>query len=152
MIPGTSDYQAGVPNRVSFLVVDKQSQLIERPTAHVWIARGLKQKPFAETTATLEPVGVPGGAKADAQNIYVTTIDTAAPVETVAPVDPSRRPDAVTPPAVAQPAPADVHSSAELMEKFLGTAADAPMCFTCVTKMRPAAARNLSLPVTAPSA
>ncbi len=79
MIPGTSDYQAGVPNRVSFLVVDKQSQLIERPTAHVWIARGLKQKPFAETTATLEPVGVPGGAKADAQNIYVTTIDTTAP-------------------------------------------------------------------------
>jgi len=43
-----------------------------------------------------------------------------------------------TPPAVAQAAPADVHSSAELMEKFLGTAADAPMCFTCGTKMRPA--------------
>ncbi len=34
--------------------------------------------------------------------------------------------------------PSDVHSSAELMEKFLGTAADAPMCFTCGTKMRPA--------------
>ena len=45
---------------------------------------------------------------------------------------------AATPPAVAQEAPADVHSSAELMEKFLGTAADAPMCFTCGTKMRPA--------------
>jgi len=42
------------------------------------------------------------------------------------------------PPAVVQAAPADVHSSAELMEKFLGTAADAPMCFTCGTKMRPA--------------
>ncbi len=35
-------------------------------------------------------------------------------------------------------APAGVHSSAELMEKLLGTAADAPMCFTCGTKMRPA--------------
>jgi len=43
-----------------------------------------------------------------------------------------------TPPAIAQAAPAGVHSSAELMEKFLGTAADAPMCFTCGTKMRPA--------------
>ncbi len=41
-------------------------------------------------------------------------------------------------PAIAQAAPSDVHSSAELMEKFLGTAADAPMCFTCGTKMRPA--------------
>jgi ribonucleoside-diphosphate reductase alpha chain len=45
---------------------------------------------------------------------------------------------AATAPAIAQAAPADVHSSAELMEKFLGTAADAPMCFTCGTKMRPA--------------
>ncbi|WP_040161862.1 vitamin B12-dependent ribonucleotide reductase [Mobilicoccus massiliensis] len=35
-------------------------------------------------------------------------------------------------------ADADVHSSAELMEKFQGKAADAPMCMTCGTKMRPA--------------
>jgi ribonucleoside-diphosphate reductase alpha chain len=41
-------------------------------------------------------------------------------------------------PAVVQPAPAGVHSSAELMEKFLGTAADAPLCMNCGTKMRPA--------------
>jgi ribonucleoside-diphosphate reductase alpha chain len=33
---------------------------------------------------------------------------------------------------------ASVHSSAELMEKFQGKAADAPMCMTCGTKMRPA--------------
>ncbi len=78
IVPGTSDYGPG-RNRVSFLVVDKQSRLIERPTARVWIARGLKQKPFAETTAKLEPIGVPGGAKADAQNIYVTTVDTPTP-------------------------------------------------------------------------
>jgi ribonucleoside-diphosphate reductase alpha chain len=31
-----------------------------------------------------------------------------------------------------------VHSSAELVEKFQGKAADAPMCMTCGTKMRPA--------------
>jgi hypothetical protein len=78
VVSGTSDYGPGA-NRVSFLVVDKQSQLIERPTARVWVARGLRQKPFAETMATLEPIGVPGGAKADAQNIYVTTIETPKP-------------------------------------------------------------------------
>jgi ribonucleoside-diphosphate reductase alpha chain len=32
----------------------------------------------------------------------------------------------------------EVHSSAELLEKFQGKAADAPMCMTCGTKMRPA--------------
>jgi ribonucleoside-diphosphate reductase alpha chain len=31
-----------------------------------------------------------------------------------------------------------VHSSAELLEMFQGKAADAPMCMTCGTKMRPA--------------
>jgi hypothetical protein len=74
IVPGTNDYGPG-QNRVSFLVVDKQSKLIEEPTAHVWVARGLQQKPYAETTATLEPIGVPGGVKADAQNIYVTHLD-----------------------------------------------------------------------------
>jgi len=78
IVPGTTDFGPGA-NRVSFLVVDKQSRLIERPTARVWIARGLTQKPYAETTATLEPIGVPGGAEADAQNIYVATVDTPKP-------------------------------------------------------------------------
>ena len=32
----------------------------------------------------------------------------------------------------------EVHSSAELLEKFQGISADAPMCMTCGTKMRPA--------------
>jgi ribonucleoside-diphosphate reductase alpha chain len=31
-----------------------------------------------------------------------------------------------------------IHSSADLLEKFQGKAADAPMCMTCGTKMRPA--------------
>ena len=47
-LPGTSDFQVG-RNRVSFLVVDKEGRLAERPTAKVWVARGLKQKPFAQT-------------------------------------------------------------------------------------------------------
>ena len=35
-------------------------------------------------------------------------------------------------------APAAVHSTAELLESLTGTASDAPLCFTCGTKMRPA--------------
>jgi hypothetical protein len=78
LVPGTSDYGVGT-NRVSFLVVDSKSQLIETPTARVWVSHGLHQKPFATTSATLVPIGVPGGAKADAQNVYVTRIDTPKP-------------------------------------------------------------------------
>ena len=77
-VAGTSDFQVGT-NRVSFLVVDKQGRVIERPTAHVWVSRGLEQKPFAETTARLEPIGVPGGETADAGAIYVARIDTPSP-------------------------------------------------------------------------
>jgi ribonucleoside-diphosphate reductase alpha chain len=40
--------------------------------------------------------------------------------------------------AAVKPAPVEVHSSAELMEKLVGQASDAPICFTCGTKMRPA--------------
>ncbi|WP_109505837.1 vitamin B12-dependent ribonucleotide reductase [Nocardioides speluncae] len=39
---------------------------------------------------------------------------------------------------VAKPAPAEAHTSAELLEKITGTAVDSPLCFTCGTKMRPA--------------
>ena len=40
--------------------------------------------------------------------------------------------------ATAREVSGDVHSSAELAEKFQGKAADAPICMTCGTKMRPA--------------
>ncbi len=40
--------------------------------------------------------------------------------------------------AAAREVVGDVHSSAELIERFQGKAADAPMCLTCGTKMRPA--------------
>ena len=40
--------------------------------------------------------------------------------------------------ASAREVSAEIHSSAELLEKFQGKAADAPMCMTCGTKMRPA--------------
>ncbi|WP_033293380.1 vitamin B12-dependent ribonucleotide reductase [Amycolatopsis jejuensis] len=38
----------------------------------------------------------------------------------------------------ADTSPRDAHSTAELMELHLGKAADAPLCMTCGTKMRPA--------------
>jgi hypothetical protein len=75
VVAGTSDHAVGT-NRISFLVVDKQSRLIERPTARVWIARGLKQAPYATTIARLEPIGVPGGDTADADGIYVAKVVT----------------------------------------------------------------------------
>jgi ribonucleoside-diphosphate reductase alpha chain len=40
--------------------------------------------------------------------------------------------------AAAKPAPAEAHTSAELLEKITGTAVDSPLCMTCGTKMRPA--------------
>jgi ribonucleoside-diphosphate reductase alpha chain len=40
--------------------------------------------------------------------------------------------------AAAKSAPTKVHSSAELFEAMQGRTADAPICFTCGTKMRPA--------------
>ena len=77
-VAGTSDFQVGT-NRISFLVVDKQSRVSDRPTARIWVSHGLKQKPFAETTARLEPIGVPGGETADAGAIYVARIETPSP-------------------------------------------------------------------------
>jgi hypothetical protein len=74
IVPGTSDYGPG-RNRVSFLVVDSRSKVVASPTARVWVARGLQQKPFAEATAHLEHIGVPGGAKADATELYVVDLD-----------------------------------------------------------------------------
>jgi len=38
----------------------------------------------------------------------------------------------------AQPAPAQAHTSAELLEVITGSAVDSPLCMTCGTKMRPA--------------
>ena len=74
IVPGTSDYAPG-RNRVSFLVVDSRSKVVASPTARVWVARGLQVKPFAEATAHLERIGVPGGARADATALYVVELD-----------------------------------------------------------------------------
>jgi len=65
--------------------------------------------------------------------------DVAAELETLAqsaPVTESVDAEQEEPPGVA--AASSAHSSTELLEALQGTASDAPMCFTCGTKMRPA--------------
>ncbi len=69
-VPGTSDHEPG-DVRVSFVVVDAESRPVTLPTARVWLARGLDQEPFLESSAKLERIGVPGGAEANATHIYV---------------------------------------------------------------------------------
>jgi hypothetical protein len=59
LIPGTTDYSPG-DLRISFLVVDHRGRVIVPPRARFWIARSLLGKPFEQTIARLENVGVPG--------------------------------------------------------------------------------------------
>jgi ribonucleoside-diphosphate reductase alpha chain len=63
------------------------------------------------------------------ESVDLTELASSAPVEK-APEKPA--------PIKETPAPKEVHSSTELLELVQGKAADAPLCFTCGTKMRPA--------------
>lgn len=79
IVPGTADFAPGRV-RLSFLVVDGQGQVIARPTARVWLARGLEQTPFLETTAKSEAIGIEGSEEeADASEIFVTHLEIAKP-------------------------------------------------------------------------
>jgi hypothetical protein len=73
LIQGTRDYAPGVL-RISFLVVRGNGAAVELPRARVWLARGLKQKPFLRGTARLERIGIPGGSTADIGSIFVTQL------------------------------------------------------------------------------
>jgi hypothetical protein len=74
VIPGTENHEPGEV-RVSFLVVDAEGAVVALPTARVWVAESLSEKPFLETEAKLERIGVPGGDEADATHIYVAKLD-----------------------------------------------------------------------------
>ena len=72
-VQGTSDYAVGEV-RVTFLVVDRQARLISKPHARLLVGTGLDAKPLLETTARLEPIGIPGHSEAatgGARSIYV---------------------------------------------------------------------------------
>ncbi|MHB8642758.1 MAG: hypothetical protein ACYDA3_07730 [Gaiellaceae bacterium] len=59
LIPGDADFAPG-PVRFTFLVIANDGRPVLKPTATVAIAHGLKQAPFEQATARLEPIGVPG--------------------------------------------------------------------------------------------
>ena len=72
-VQGTSDHAVG-ELRVTFLVVDNQARLISKPRARVLVGTALESKPVLETTARLEPIGIPGRSEAaagGARSIYV---------------------------------------------------------------------------------
>jgi hypothetical protein len=73
VIPGTENYEPG-DVRVSFLVANSEGQLVTLPSARVWVSNGLQDRPFLETTAKLERIGIPGESTADATHIYVATL------------------------------------------------------------------------------
>jgi hypothetical protein len=74
VVDGTFDHSPGLV-RVSFLVVDSTGRSVERPRARVWVAGGLRAKPFLRTTAVLERIGSPGDAAlGDVTRIYVTKL------------------------------------------------------------------------------
>lgn len=73
IVEGSSDYQPG-KNRVSFLVVDSQSEVITTPTARIWVATSLGARPYEQTLARSEPIGVPGGDSAGIGSIFVTHV------------------------------------------------------------------------------
>ncbi|WP_435121129.1 vitamin B12-dependent ribonucleotide reductase [Micromonospora tulbaghiae] len=78
-------------------------------------------------------------AEAEASGADLTAMAASAPVEVPEPkTGPVAQPaQEMADAAAVKPAPA-VGSSTELLEAVIGKAADAPLCFTCGTKMRPA--------------
>ena len=78
IVPGTADFEPGLV-RLSFLIVGGQGQVVTRPKARVWLARGLNRKPFLETTATSEPIGIESSEEADAAAIFVTQLEIPEP-------------------------------------------------------------------------
>jgi ribonucleoside-diphosphate reductase alpha chain len=88
-------------------------------------------------TAKERAAQIQAEAAAEASGVDLAGMAASAPVS--APVGAASSPTATVPAADAEKsAPAPVGSSTELLEVVLGTSADAPLCFTCGTKMRPA--------------
>jgi ribonucleoside-diphosphate reductase alpha chain len=82
----------------------------------------------AERTAQLDNEGA-GYTPEEADPVEMAQSVPVEPVP-VEPAPPSR--------AAQEPVPAHPHSSMELIESHQGRSADAPLCLTCGTKMRPA--------------
>jgi ribonucleoside-diphosphate reductase alpha chain len=84
-------------------------------------------------TAAERAAQVRAEAGEDSGVLDLTAMASSAPIE----ARPAAEPEEQVPSVGAKPAP-QVGSSTELLEAVIGKAADAPLCFTCGTKMRPA--------------
>jgi hypothetical protein len=60
---GASEFVPG-DVRYPFLVIRNDAKPVERRAATVWIAKSRADEPFAQATARLEPIGVPGRSEA----------------------------------------------------------------------------------------
>jgi hypothetical protein len=78
IIPGGADFGPGSV-RLTFLVVDGQGRVVTRPTARIWLARALEARPFAETTARSERIGVEGSDPAEVQEVFVARLQLKEP-------------------------------------------------------------------------
>jgi hypothetical protein len=76
--PGSADFGPGRV-RLTFLIIDGQGGVVTRPSALIWLARGLEQPPFARTTARSEKIGVEGSDPADATEIFVANLQLPEP-------------------------------------------------------------------------
>jgi hypothetical protein len=68
--------------RFPFMVIANDARPIERPTARVFVSTGRDRKPFAATTARLEPIGIPGRSEAASGGVtrfYVTHFEIRRP-------------------------------------------------------------------------
>ena len=73
IVSGTANHEPG-DVRVSFLVIDAEERVVTLPSARVWVAERLDARPFLQSSAKLERIGVPGGDVADASHIYVARL------------------------------------------------------------------------------
>lgn len=78
IVPGAADFSPGTV-RLSFLVVDGRGRVVTRPTARIWIARGLEEEPFARATARAETIGVGEVEPGEPKEIFVTRLELPEP-------------------------------------------------------------------------
>lgn len=65
---GAGDFVPGVV-RYPFMVIRSDARPVYRPSARIWVGTGREAKPFEQTTARLEPIGVPGLSGPAAGNV-----------------------------------------------------------------------------------
>jgi hypothetical protein len=78
IVPGTADFGPG-DVRFTFLVIDGQGRVVTRPTAKLWLARGLKSTPFARTTAASESIGVGKSEPGEPTEVFVAHLQLKKP-------------------------------------------------------------------------